>query len=165
MYEMGIETYLVMDLIRIGLLNYITSLLQSFSNSACQLSHLLSPWDSEYWKKCASSLVRCGERVVDGTHVSPAFTGPGARESRQWPVVTRGAESSSGGTCVKGGTLTTKWDRQWAGVLESPPGSEASWRPGPAQWRTCCGKRLWPLVLWVEGPGRGGRLQRSPLLK
>lgn len=42
-YEMHLESYLVMDIMRISLLNYIKSLLQRFSNNTCQLSHLLSP--------------------------------------------------------------------------------------------------------------------------
>lgn len=42
-YEMRLESYLVMDIMRISLLNYIKSLLQRFSNDTCQLSHLLSP--------------------------------------------------------------------------------------------------------------------------
>lgn len=42
-YEMRLESYLVMDIMRISLLNYTKSLLQRFSNNTCQLSHLLSP--------------------------------------------------------------------------------------------------------------------------
>lgn len=42
-YEMLLESYLVMDIMRISVLNYIKSLLQRFSNNTCQLSHLLSP--------------------------------------------------------------------------------------------------------------------------
>lgn len=42
-YEMLLESYLVMDIMRISVLNYIKSPLQRFSNNTRQLSHLLSP--------------------------------------------------------------------------------------------------------------------------
>lgn len=48
MYEMGLETYLVMDIMRMSFLDDIKSL-QRFLNSPCQLSHLLRfPQDPEH---------------------------------------------------------------------------------------------------------------------
>ena len=69
MCQMGLEIYPVMDIMKICLLKYIKSHLRCFSYRACQLSHLLSPYDFEYQEKCELTCqIRgesCGQNMYD----------------------------------------------------------------------------------------------------